>query len=101
FQGRMEVELTAEDLSRLERPNRAPLPDALHAMATLVAGSPEDLERGDYRLLIDHAVGPSGARLHGRFCHADAAIHAGVRAHLAAEEAHVPEAIFAEIIHLP
>jgi thiopeptide-type bacteriocin biosynthesis protein len=101
FEGRMEVELTAGDLAQLERPKPVPLPDAFHAMATLVAGSPEELERGDYRLVVEHAAGPSGARLHGRFCHADAAIHAGVRAHLAAEEAHVPEAVFAEIVHLP
>jgi thiopeptide-type bacteriocin biosynthesis protein len=101
LQGRMEVELTDDDLAALERPNRSPQPDAFHSMAALVAGSPEDLERGDYRLVVEHAVGPSGARLHGRFCHADEAIHAGVRAHLAAEEAHAPEALFAEVVHLP
>jgi thiopeptide-type bacteriocin biosynthesis protein len=101
FQGRMEVELTDGDLAALERPNRSPQPDAFHSMATIVAGSPEDVERGDYRLVVEHAVGPSGARLHGRFCHTDEAIHAGVRAHLAVEEAHAPEAIFAEVVHLP
>jgi thiopeptide-type bacteriocin biosynthesis protein len=37
----------------------------------------------------------------GRFCHGDDAICEGVRKHLADEEALHPEAIFAEIVHLP
>ncbi|MES1244439.1 MAG: lantibiotic dehydratase [Acidobacteriota bacterium] len=101
-QGKTELELTEEHLSRMEQADRKPLPDAFHCMATLVARSPEELEAGGpWRLLLEHAVGPSGARLHGRFCHADERIHAGVRSHLAAEEAHVPEAVFAEVVHLP
>ena len=45
--------------------------------------------------------GPSGARLFGRFCHGDDALRAHVEAHLRAEEALRPEAIFAEVVHLP
>ncbi len=101
LEGRQELELTAEDLTRLEQTGRHPLPDAFHAMASLVAASPEALESGDWRLLFDNAGGPSGVRLHGRFCHADERIHAGVRGHLAAEEARHPDAVFAEIVHLP
>ena len=45
--------------------------------------------------------GPSGARLFGRFCHGDSALQSAVEEHLRAEEALDPEAIFAEIVHLP
>jgi thiopeptide-type bacteriocin biosynthesis protein len=99
--GRTAVELAEETVSRLAAEARRPLPDAFHAMITLAAGSPETLDRGEYRLLLEHASGPSGARLLGRFCHADDAVMAGVQTHLAAEEAHAPGAVFAEIVHLP
>ncbi|HYN23174.1 MAG TPA: lantibiotic dehydratase, partial [Thermoanaerobaculia bacterium] len=98
---RPEITLTPEVVDRLAVQERLPLPDAFHAMVTLAAGSPEALEQGDFRLIFEHAAGPSGAKMLGRFCHADEQIRAGVEAHLAAEEAHAPEALFAEIVHLP
>lgn len=99
--GRTEMELTEADLAALEARERSPLPDALHVMGALIAGSREDVERGDFRLLFENAVGPSGAKMLGRFCHADERICAGVQEHLAAEEAFQPNALFAEIVHLP
>ncbi|MEA2570282.1 MAG: lantibiotic biosynthesis protein [Acidobacteriota bacterium] len=100
-EGRTEIELIDEDLARLQNIDRPPLPDAFHAMATIAATSPEAVERGDYRVHLHFASGPSGARMLGRFCHADAAIREGVEQHLAAEEALRPGALFAEIVHLP
>jgi thiopeptide-type bacteriocin biosynthesis protein len=100
--GRMEVVLTKEDIDRLAPAGDKPaLPDAFHAMIAVAASSPEALEQGDFRLLFEHAVGPSGARILGRFCHTDEQIRSGVEAHLAAEEAHRPDAVFAEVVHLP
>ncbi|HWM90243.1 MAG TPA: lantibiotic dehydratase [Thermoanaerobaculia bacterium] len=99
--GRTEVTLTEKDLGALAIAGRVPLPDAFHASVALAASSPEAAERGDFRILLDHLSGPSGARLIGRFCHADERIHEGVRAHLAAEEARDPDAVYAEIAHLP
>ncbi len=99
--GKMEMELTEADLAALEARERTPLPDAIHVMGSLVAGSPEDVERGGFRLLFENAVGPSGAKMLGRFCHADDRICAGVQEHLAAEEAFQPDVLFAEIVHLP
>ncbi|HET8799455.1 MAG TPA: lantibiotic dehydratase family protein, partial [Thermoanaerobaculia bacterium] len=95
------VELTDDDLKLIERRDTPPLPDALHAMVTVVAPSAAAVDRGEFRLLFHGAMGPSGARMLGRFCHADPAIEAGVRAHLAQEEALAPDAVFAEIVHLP
>ena len=77
------------------------MPEAFHAMAVLCAKSAEAVERGEFRMLLYGAQGPSGARMLGRFCHVDPEIDEGVRKHLADEEALHPDAIFAEIVHLP
>jgi thiopeptide-type bacteriocin biosynthesis protein len=100
-EGRMEIALTDDDLKRLSGQERPPLPDAFHAMFTLAAASSEAIERGEFRLLSLGALGPSGARMLGRFCHLDDAIRKGVESHVAAEEALRPDAIFAELVHLP
>jgi thiopeptide-type bacteriocin biosynthesis protein len=99
--GRREIALEEADVARMERSERARLPRAFAVMGTLFAASPEAAARGEHQLFVNGAPGPSGATLLGRFCHADPALEAHVRAHLAAEEALRPDAIFAEIVHLP
>ncbi len=99
--GRREVELSDALLARLAEAERPPLPDALAALVVFAAPSGQALAAGDYRLLVSHGIGPSGARLVGRFCHADPELARRVREHLAAEEAHNPEAVYAELVHLP
>jgi thiopeptide-type bacteriocin biosynthesis protein len=101
--GRREIELTAADVDAMA-PRETPLdpfPDAFQVLATVAAASPEALAAGDFLVLFNGAGGPSGARLLGRFCHADPELTDWVGKHLAAEEALRPGAIFAEIVHLP
>jgi thiopeptide-type bacteriocin biosynthesis protein len=52
-------------------------------------------------VLLRGASGAPGAGLLGRFCHADGALRARVEEHLRLEEAQRPDAVFAEIVHLP
>src|SRR5262249_5408346 len=59
-----------------------PLPDAFAALATVVAPSAAAVDAGDFRLLVEMADGPSGARLLGRFCHGDPELRALVESHL-------------------
>lgn len=99
--GEQEVELTDKDLEKLAPRESLPLPDAMQAVAVLAAASEEDVDEGRFLLLWKGAGGPSGARLLGRFCHADPELEARVREHLEAEEAAKPHAVFAEIVHLP
>lgn len=99
--GGMEMQLTDADLAALEARERSPLPDALHVMGAVIAASREDVDRGDFRLLFENGGGPSGARMLGRFCHADDRVCSGVQEHLAAEEALQPDVLFAEVVHLP
>ena len=56
---------------------------------------------GDDALSFEYAMGPSGAKLLGRFACGDDALRERVTEHLKDEEALRPHAIFAEIVHLP
>lgn len=95
-----ELELTDEDIEALTAGDAPALPDAMSITATIVATSSDAVRAGDYRILVRDAGGPSGARMLGRFCHADPAIEALVRRHVAQEEALRPDAVFAEVVHL-
>ncbi|MBW3570018.1 MAG: lantibiotic dehydratase [Gemmatimonadetes bacterium] len=97
----MEVELTDEDVERLRSSDARTVPDALAFFGAIVAASSEAVDRGEYQLVVNHVSGTSGARLLGRFAHLDEDLEGRVRAYLAAEEALRPDAVFAEIIHLP
>jgi len=99
--GATEIEITDSDVEKLKVTDAAPLPDSFQVMATLSAASEDDLDAGRFEVLWRGAGGPSGARLLGRFCHADAELTRLTLAHLRAEEAHQPDAIFAEVVHLP
>jgi lantibiotic biosynthesis protein len=99
--GRRELRLTDRDIEELAQDESAPLPDAIGVVATIIAASADDIARGDFKVALSSCHGPSGARLSGRFCHASSDILAGVHAHLRAEEALHPQAIFAEVVHLP
>jgi thiopeptide-type bacteriocin biosynthesis protein len=99
--GAREWSLDEADLRALAPAVPVELPGSLALFCVLAAPSPEALNQGDFELLVQHASGPSGATLLGRFCHGDAALRELVERHLRAEEARRPDAIFAEIVHLP
>jgi thiopeptide-type bacteriocin biosynthesis protein len=106
-QGSQQIEITANDVERLAPKTQGQeteiphLADAFQVMITVAADSPEAVTAGDFQVVVGGAVGPSGARLLGRFCHADPEIHRQVETHLRDEEALRPGAVFAEIVHLP
>src|SRR5262249_26601097 len=95
------IHLQPPDLKEMAQPPSPPLPDAFAVLAAVAAASEEALTRGDFQVLLAGVTGPSGARLLGRFCHADPQLLARVAQHLQAEEALVPDAVFAEVVHFP
>jgi thiopeptide-type bacteriocin biosynthesis protein len=99
--GDHECVLQPADLEALAAPDPAVLPDAVDVSARLAATSAAAVDRGEFRVWLQSVGGPSGARLLGRFCHADAILTRKVEEHLRAEEAHHADAVFAEIVHLP
>ncbi|MBK8727126.1 MAG: lantibiotic dehydratase [Holophagaceae bacterium] len=100
-EGGAALRLDAADLEKLKAQQTLPLPDSLSVMARVAAASQAALDAGDFRLSISGVSGPSGANLLGRFCHGDEALTAEVRALLRSEEACRPDAVFAEVVHLP
>lgn len=104
-QGRSEVAIPEEELETAPRHEveggDLPLADAFHVRARLAAASSEAVSEGRFRVHLLGLAGPSGARLLGRLCHADEGLRRRVEGHLAAEEALDPDAVFAEIVHLP
>jgi thiopeptide-type bacteriocin biosynthesis protein len=99
--GAQEIVLGPQDLERLSAPDPPPLPPVFDVTATIVAASPAAIARGDYRLHLESVGGPPAGRLLGRFCHADPALATAMRDLLESEARHEPDAIFAEIAHLP
>ena len=98
--GAHEVVLTKDDLE-IAASQPPSLPEAFAAMATVAAASDSALAQGDFRVVLGNTSGPSGARWLGRFCNADGELQKHVEKHLRTEEALQPDAVFAEIVHLP
>jgi len=96
-----EITIKASEAAAVRDSDTPPLPDAFHVVATLVADGKRAMSRDDFQVVLHAASGPSGARLLGRFLHADDELRRLVRAHLAAEEAVHPDRVFAEVVHLP
>jgi len=99
--GAREIALEESDLKALENKEPTPLPDAFMVMAKVIGLRADSANPGDFRVMVAGADGPSGAKLLGRFCHGDEELARWVRQHLRSEEALRPDAIFAEIVHLP
>jgi thiopeptide-type bacteriocin biosynthesis protein len=99
--GAGEIQLAPRDVEAMAEPKPLPLPNAFAVMASVAAASDAALTAGDFQVLLEGVTGPSGARLLGRFCHADPELHRFVTQHVRAEEALEPDAVFAEIVHLP
>jgi thiopeptide-type bacteriocin biosynthesis protein len=99
--GRSIIHLEPADLEPFLKGGDRPLPGSFSLMARLAAVSQEALDQGRFKLVFQGFAGPSGVSLLGRFCHGDETLTGLVRAHLAEEEALRPEAVFAEVVHLP
>ncbi|MBQ4812679.1 lantibiotic dehydratase [Pseudoalteromonas luteoviolacea] len=58
-------------------------------------------DRGHPVYKFNGCYGPSSANLLGRFCHLDVGLKEAVMQHLAQEQAHSDNVIFAEVVHMP
>ena len=89
-----------EKFSSKELPE-AVLPDSISMMVKINAHSSEEVDKGNYTITLNSPSGPSGGNLLGRFCHLHPDIEKLTRNILEEEEVHRPDAVFAEIVHLP
>jgi thiopeptide-type bacteriocin biosynthesis protein len=98
--GATEIALGDKDVERLSKKALPAIQPTIAVTAIIAARSPEAVVAGDYSVLIRGIDAPS-VRMLGRFCHGSGEIEALVRAEQRAEEAHAPDAIYAEVVHLP
>lgn len=97
--GRHELQLTSDVISKLRVPESLPVPDALCAVVTLFR-QPDECDR-EPSILFRAAVGPPADRMLARFAHLDGALADSLGRLKAIEASLHPEAIVAEIVHLP
>ncbi len=79
----------------------AQTPDSFYLFGSLIAGSQEDVDNGNFKFAFKAMGGPSGLKLIGRFCHGDSQLSEWVKNAVAGEEALDEEGVYAEIAHLP
>lgn len=96
-----EIVLTDQHIDRLATGHTLEPPDAMGALISLGSSSATALDRGDFSLHLKWASACTGAAFMGRFLHMDSSLEKHVRKHLQAEEALNPDAVHAEIVHLP
>jgi lantibiotic biosynthesis protein len=77
------------------------LPGSFCTMIKIISSSADEIDKGNYKLLLHSPTGPSGANLLARFCHLHPQVKDLVDSIIREEERQHPEWIFAEIAHLP
>ena len=99
--GEQEIILTDKDLEQFSEQDTNNVPFSFSCMMTLLASNEEALDSGEFKVICSSLSGPSAANLIGRFCHLDEAMESDVKQLLQFEESAYPDAILAEIVHLP
>lgn len=94
------VAVTEEDIQEAKTLTNPSLPASLFVLGNLMAPSQETIDEGNFTFAVRSISGPSAAFLLGRFCH-DPVLNERLQQALREEEQSVPDAIHAEIAHLP
>ena len=98
---KLEIELTDKDISELKNVHTDAFPDSFYIMGSILGNNAAAIDAGNFQFELKACAGPSGASLLGRFCHGDATLSSKIKKHLEEEAQCNPDAIYAEIIHLP
>ncbi|SDD27600.1 lantibiotic dehydratase family protein [Williamwhitmania taraxaci] len=96
--GSAEINITDDDLLQFKE-NWDNLPPTFTSLVRIVEAPCEQFPNG--RILMENAGGNSAANLLGRFCHGNEKIYRWVSEIVDREQELFPDAIVAEIIHLP
>ena len=101
WQGGLTWELEDADVEALAPSDPQPFPPSFAALTSLEAASPAALDRGEFQFWMEHYSGPTAARWLGRFASGDPALRDALQRHLQKEESLRPDAVFAEVVHVP
>lgn len=102
-QGSTTIEITEADVAAAPKSTSNAIPHlgSSCAMVSVAAADQAAIDAGAFQLRLIGIMGPTAANMLGRFCYGSPEIHQLTKTQLAAEEAQRPDAIFAEIVHLP
>ncbi len=96
------IDLTEADLTTLRQEvTPIPLPGSLYAFGNLLAASEAAIDANEFQFNLIGCAGPSSASMLGRFCPGEASLAEWVTKALADEARQYPDAVFAEVVHLP
>ena len=101
WQGSLTWDLEDADVAAMAPSDPPPFPPSFAALASLEASSLAALDRGEFRFWMEQYSGPTAARWLGRFASGDPGLKNALQTHLRKEEALRPEAVFAEVVHVP
>ena len=98
-----EIELTEQEINKLWKDEQIDdaLPNSIYSMCSMLTSSAEEVDKGNFLVYHEITSGPSAANLLGRFCYMDDALTQLTRKLLQEEEQTRPDAVFAEILHIP
>jgi len=101
--GEVSVQITDAMISDLqqESADQPFLRESFYLFGNLVSPSLEKVDEGEFKFSIHAVSASSGLKLLGRFCHGSPKLTDWVKKALQEEEARHPDAIFAEVAHLP
>ena len=101
-QGKANLELSTTDLEKLfTRPDDLQLGTTFCFLGNLLTASPEAVDRGEFQVAVTSAGGASAGKILGRFCYEGEELTDLLKHTFMKEQAAYPEAVFAEIVHLP
>jgi lantibiotic biosynthesis protein len=98
------VALTQADIDSVTEKDKSEtwgLPASSYLFGTLISDNPNALDAGDFKFYMKAFSGPSSGNLLARFCHGDKELTEKVRQVLQQEQEEYPDAILAEVVHLP
>ncbi len=99
--GASEIEITDKDIKDFPENSIAGMPHSFSTLCSLYANSNEDLDSGKFSARLSSFGGSTAGSMLGRFCHLDEGLRNNVRNLLEDEQTSNPEAVYAEVVHLP
>ena len=98
-----EIELTEHEIKILWKDDNleSSTPNSIYSLCSVLASSGEEVDKGNFLIHHEITAGPSAANLLGRFCYMDEETTRLTRELLQKEEQAQPDAVFAEILHIP
>jgi len=98
-----EIEITEDEVRTIWKDDNDMdfTPNSIYTLCSVLASSAEDFDSGNFLIYHETTSGPSAANLLGRFCYMDEELTSLTRELLKKEEKAKPDAVFAEILHIP